>query len=100
MNIDQFKWGVICQQFPMALIEDHQGVNEGEARAALNEWKEEVLTKQNSIKSLASPLDPTNFSYLYSSRVNNLLRYLLNHSRGADWRSERDIELILKILKR
>ena len=25
MNIDQFKWGVICQQFPMALIEDHQG---------------------------------------------------------------------------
>jgi hypothetical protein len=40
INIDQFKWGVICQQFPMA---------------ALNEWKEEVLTKQNSIKSLASP---------------------------------------------
>ena len=44
MNIDQFKWGVICQQFPMA---------------ALNEWKEEVLTKQNSIKSLASHLDLT-----------------------------------------
>ena len=47
--------------------------------------------------------NPTNISDLYSSRVANLLRYSLNHSRGgeADWRRmERDIEMILKMLKR
>ena len=55
----------------MAFIDDHQGVNGEEARAALNEWKGEVLTKQNSIEfglTFRSRNNPTNFSELYSSR--------------------------------
>ena len=49
----------------MAFIDDHQGVNGKEARAALNEWKGEVLTKQNSIEfgfTFRSRNNPTNFS--------------------------------------
>ena len=52
MNTDQFKWGVNWQQVLMALIEDHQGVEGEEARAVINEWKEEVLTIQNNLRSM------------------------------------------------
>ena len=103
MNTDQFKWGVNWQQVLMALIEDHQGVEGEEARAVINEWKEEVSTIQNSLRSMFNPQfgstfrshnNPTyfsrklfRFSDLYTSRVTNLLSYSLNHSfyprRGA-----------------
>ena len=103
MNTDQFKWGVNWQQVLMALIEDHQGVEGEESRAVINEWKEEVSTIQNSLRSMFNPQfgstfrshnNPTyfsrklfRFSDLYTSRVTNLLSYSLNHSfyprRGA-----------------
>ena len=62
----------------MALVEDHQGVNGEEARSVISEWNEEVLTKQNGLKSMFNPQfgftfrshnNPTNISDLYSSRV-------------------------------
>ena len=103
MNTDEFKWGVNWQQVLMALIEDHQGVEGEEAKAVINDWKEEVLTIQSSLRSMFNPQfgstfrshnNPTyfsrklfRFSDLYTSRVTNLLRYSLKHSfyprRGA-----------------
>ena len=59
MNQDEFKWGVNWQQvipagkdnLPsdvfqvlMALIEDHQAVEDEEGKLVIEDWKEEVVT--------------------------------------------------------
>jgi len=96
MNQDEFKWGVNWQQVLMALIEDHQAVEEEEGKVVIEEWKEEVRGIQDSLRAMFNPHfgstfrshnNPTyfsrklfRFSDIYTSRVTNLLQYSLNHS--------------------
>lgn len=96
MNRDEFKWGVNWQQVLMALIEDHQSVEDEGAKLVIEEWKEEVRGIQNSLRTMFNPHfgsafrshnNPTyffrklaRFSDIYTSRVTNLLKYGVNHS--------------------
>lgn len=103
MNTEQFKWNVNWQQVLMALIDEHQAVEEVSSREVIEQWKTEVSEVQNTLKCLfntqfgsafRSYNNPTyfsrklfRFSDLYMSRVTNLNRYSLNHyfypRRGA-----------------
>jgi len=96
MNQDEFKWGVNWQQVLMSLIEDHQAVEEEEAKLVIEEWKEEVRGIQCDLRAMFNPHfgstfrshnNPTyfsrklfRFSDIYTSRVTNLLQYSVNHS--------------------
>lgn len=96
MNQDEFKWGVNWQQVLMSLIEDHQAVQDEEAKLVIEEWKEEVRGIQDSLRKMFNPAfgsafrshnNPTyfsrklfRFSDIYTSRVTNLLQYSINHS--------------------
>ena len=55
MNQDEFKWGVNWQQVLMALIEDHQAVEEEEGKVVIEEWKEEVRGIQDSLRAMFNP---------------------------------------------
>ena len=55
MNSDQFKWNVNWQQVLMALIEDHQAVEEEEGKVVIEEWKEEVRGIQDSLRAMFNP---------------------------------------------
>ena len=52
MNTDQFKWNVNWQQVLMALIDEHQAVEEAESREVIDQWKTEVSEVQNTLKCL------------------------------------------------
>jgi len=80
----------------MSLIEDHQAVEEEEAKLIIEEWKEEVRGIQCDLRAMFNPHfgstfrshnNPTyfsrklfRFSDIYTSRVTNLLQYSVNHS--------------------
>ena len=52
MNSDQFKWNVNWQQVLMALIDEHQGVEDAGSREVIEKWKTEVSEVQNTLKCL------------------------------------------------
>ena len=55
MNSDQFKWNVNWQQGLMALIDEHQGVEDEGSREVIEQWKTEVAEVQNTLKCLFNP---------------------------------------------
>ncbi|XP_023340841.1 5'-nucleotidase domain-containing protein 3 isoform X2 [Eurytemora carolleeae] len=96
MNTEEFKWGVNWQQVLKSLIEDHQDVQEPEAKEVIEAWKIEVDAVSMSLRNMFNPhfgsmfrshSNPTyfsrklfRFSDIYTSRVTNLGQYSLNHT--------------------
>eukprot|EP00088_Acartia_fossae_P035820 TRINITY_DN36939_c0_g1_i1.p1 TRINITY_DN36939_c0_g1~~TRINITY_DN36939_c0_g1_i1.p1 ORF type:complete len:154 (+),score=15.14 TRINITY_DN36939_c0_g1_i1:343-804(+) len=103
MNTNEFKWGVNWQQVLKSLIEDHQDIEDVEAKQVIGEWKSEVDAVCLSLKNMFNPHfgsmfrsynNPTyfsrklfRFSDIYTSRVTNFMQYNHNHTfyprRGA-----------------
>jgi len=103
MNTKEFKWGVNWQQVLKSLVEDHQDIEDPEAKKVIEEWKMEVNDVSQSLRNMFNPhfgsmfrsySNPTyfsrklfRFSDIYTSRVTNLMRYSQNHTfyprRGA-----------------
>jgi len=103
MNTEEFKWGVNWQQVIKSLIEDHQDLEEQEAKQVIAEWKKEASEVSKSLRNMfntqfgsmfRSYNNPTYFSRklfrvsdIYTSRVTNLRQYNLDHTfyprRGA-----------------